>query len=145
MSFEKEDVEISINCVRNLACGGIGNPQFHVDDLRLNIELEPYAVDGKIKYRNASGKIYANAGHDGINFLLTPLEPLTRALNGPLLELFSGKITEYLNSQETIDKISEQLMTGIIANRTLLGITSENVYFTQFYVDNSGNIMYNFR
>ncbi|MCI3936998.1 hypothetical protein MQX03_07290 [Chryseobacterium aahli] len=145
VSFEKEDVEISVNCVRNLACGGLGNPQFHVDDLRLNIELEPYAENGKIRYRNANCKISANAGHDGFNFIFTQLEPFTRAMNGPLFDLFSGKITEYLNSPETINDISDQLMSGILANRALLGITGETVYFTQFYVDNDGNIMYNVR
>lgn len=113
--------------------------------MRLNIELEPYAENGKIRYRNASGKISANAGHDGFNFIFTQLEPFTRAMNGPLFDLFSGKITEYLNSDKTINDLSDQLISGILANRAILGITSENVYFTQFYVDNDGNIMYNVR
>ena len=145
VGFEKEDVEISVNCVRNIVCGGIGNPQFQVDDLSLNIEIEPYAENGKIKYRNAVGKISANAGHDGFNFIFTQLEPLTRAMNGPLFDLFSGKITEYLNTPETINDISNKLMEGITTNRALLGIPNVEVYFTQFYIDNEGNLMYNVR
>lgn len=145
VSFEKEDVEITVDCVRNLVCGGLGKPQFQVDDLSFNIEIEPYAENGKIRYRNAKARVSANAGHDGFNFIFSQLEPFTRAMNGPLFDLFSNEITNYLNQDSTIDLISEKLMAGFVTNGSFLGVNSGNVFFTQFYVDEDGNLMYNIK
>jgi hypothetical protein len=142
VSFEKDDVEIATNCVDNLFCGGFGNPNFQIDDLSIFIDLEPFAKDGKISYKNASAKVSANAGHDGFNFLITPLDPLARAFNGPIFDELSKKVTDYLNSEKVVADISEKLNQGVSNLHVVLGIPSANPYFDFFEVDDSGNINY---
>lgn len=142
VSFEKDDVEIVTNCVDNLICGGTGNPNFQIDDLSIFIELEPFAKDGKISYQNAVAKISASAGHDGFNFLITPLDPLARAMNGPIFNELSNKVTEYLNKPEVIIEISDKLNQGVSNIHGVLGIASATPYFDFFAVDDTGNINY---
>jgi hypothetical protein len=143
--FESNDIEIATNCVDNIICGGTGNPNFHINDLSFTIEMEPFAENGKIKYRNATGKVTANAGHDGFNFLITPLDPFAAAMNGPLVNEASNKITELLNDENTKNQISEKLYEGIVAKRALFGFTSETPYFNSFYIDATGNLVYSIR
>lgn len=142
VSFEKDDVEIVTNCVDNFICGGTGNPNFQIDDLSIFIELEPFAQNGKISYKNAVAKVSASAGHDGFNFLITPLDPLARMMNGPIFTELSNKVTEYLNKPETILEISDKLSTGVSNLHSILGIASPNPYFEVFSIDEAGNINY---
>lgn len=142
VGFEKDDVEIVTNCVDNFFCGGFGNPNFQIDDLSIFIELEPFAKDGKISYRNAVAKVSANAGHDGFNFLITPLDPMVRAFNGPIFDELSNRVTQYLNSEKTVGDISEKLNQGVSNLHGVLGITSATPYFSFFEVDEAGNINY---
>jgi hypothetical protein len=145
VGFESNDIEIATNCVDNIICGGTGNPNFHINNLSFTIEMEPFAENGKIKYRNATGKVTANAGHDGFNFLITPLDPFAAAMNGPLVNEVSNKITEMLNNENTKNQISEKLYQGIVARRALFGFTTETPYFNSFYIDASGNLIYSIR
>lgn len=145
VSFESNDIEIATNCVDNIICGGTGNPNFHINNLSFTIEMEPYAENGKIKYRNATGIVTANAGHDGFNFLITPLDPLAAALNGPLVNEASNKITELLNDEKTKQQISDALYDGIVARRSLFGFTTTTPYFNSFYIDTTGNLIYSIR
>lgn len=145
VGFESNDIEIATNCVSNIICGGTGNPNFHINNLSFTIEMEPYAENGKIKYRNATGKVTANAGHDGFNFLITPLDPLAAAMNSPLVDEASNKITEMLNDENIKNQISEALYQGIVASRALFKFTTETPYFNSFYIDPSGNLMYSIR
>lgn len=142
VGFEKDDVEIATNCVDNFFCGGFGNPNFQIDDLSIFIELEPFAKDGKITYKNAVAKISANAGHDGFNFLITPLDPLARAFNGPIFDELSNKVRDYLNSDQVVADISEKLNQGVSNLHLALGIPSATPYFEFFEVDDAGNINY---
>lgn len=145
VGFESNDIEIATNCVDNIICGGTGNPNFHINNLSFTIEMEPFAENGKIKYRNATAKVTANAGHDGFNFLITQLEPFALAMNGPLVDLASNKITEMLNDEKTKKQISDKLYEGIVARRVLFGFTTETPYFNSFFVDASGNLIYSIR
>jgi hypothetical protein len=145
VSFESNDIEIATNCVDNFICGGTGNPNFHINNLSFTIEMEPFAENGKINYRNATAKVTANAGHDGFNFLITQLEPFALAMNGPLVDLASNKITEMLNDEKTKKKISDALYNGFVARRALLGFTTTTPYFNSFYIDASGNLIYSIR
>lgn len=145
VSFESDDIEIATNCVDNIICGGTGNPNFHINNLSFSVEMEPFAENGKIRYRNAVGKVVANAGHDGFNFLITPLDPLALALNGPLMDLASTEITNFLNNPETINDFSQKIYEGIVAKRALFGFATETPYFTSFFIDTAGNLIYNIR
>lgn len=143
VSFESNDIEIATNCVDNIICGGTGNPNFQINNLSFTVEMEPFAENGKIRYRNAVGKVVANAGHDGFNFLITPLDPLATALNGPLIDLASTEITNFLNNENTVNDFSQKIYDGIVAKRALLGFTTTTPYFNSFYIDASGNLVYN--
>ncbi len=145
VSFESNDIEIATNCVDNFICGGTGNPNFHINNLSFTIEMEPYAENGRIKYRNATGIVTANAGHDGFNFLITPLDPFALAMNGPLVNEASNKITEMLNDEKTKQQISDALYQGIVSRRVLFGFTTTTPYFNSFYIDATGNLIYSIR
>lgn len=143
--FENDDAEIIVDCVRNLSCSSLGKPQLQVNGLVINIEIEPYAENGKVKYKNLFATISAKSGRDGFNFILPQLEPLSRAMNGELFALLSFKMISYLNQEPVIDEISEKIMAGISRNKSLLGISKDSVYFNEFFVDAEGNIIYSLR
>lgn len=146
VSFENDDAELIVDCVGNLSCGNnFGRKELQVNGLNINIEIELYAENGKVKYKNLFALISSKVGNGGFDFILPQLEPVTIAMNGPLFALLSYQIISYLNQDPVVDEISEKLMAGILLNKGLLGITKDNVYFNEFFVDEEGNINYSLR
>jgi len=141
--FESNGTEMFANCIKNIIC--TGDPSFHIDNLVFFLELEPYAHNGRIRYRNAKAKLSANFNQVGFNAIYGPLAAFVNELRGPLMELFSKEISNYFNNEANMINITDRLYQGIVQQGASFGITNANPYFNAFYLDANNNLKFSLR
>lgn len=143
VNFESNGTEIFANCIKNIIC--TGDPSFHVDNLEFNLEIEPFAIDGRIRYRNAKATLSANFSHEGFNAIYGVLAPLANELRGPIFDKFSQEVTKYFNDSKVMTDITDRIYQGIVDQAASFGIHNTNPYFTAFYIDADKNLKFGIR
>ncbi len=142
VNFESDDIEIATNCIDNLGCGALGNPNFHLDNMSLILFVEPYAENGQIKLRNFESRLTGNLSPDGVNFIVDHIRPFLEFGNSTIFNLFSNGINRFLNDPNNISQWNNAINTAV-GSGVLLGVS--NPYFTSIRIDEYGNLVYSLR
>lgn len=139
--FESDDVEAPCNCVENIVCGGTGNPNFHINNLKCVVWAEPYAEGGQLKVRNIDLKLAGNLDHEGFNFTVAHLQPFIYAFNGPIFDFASNEFKKVLNRPENLAAFNQNINAGL-AGTGFFG-TAPHLY--RFKIESNGNLNYVYR
>ena len=115
--FEEDGIEIRTNCVDNFGCAGIGNPNFHFKNARIDVLFKPIVVNGKITYKEADVRLSGHLNHVGVNLGVAVIQGIADMLNFDVDSYISKegekKLKKYLNDPAVISAITTRMNRGI--------------------------------
>lgn len=141
--FETNGTEVRTNCIDNFICGGVGNPNFNIDNPVIDVLFEPIVSSGQLTYQNAEVDFRGQLNHEGFNMGVEILQAIANMLNfdvnGEVSRQANTHFSNYLNDAG-IKRTITTFLNNNLDQASRYGINLPET-ITDVEIDRSGNLL----
>jgi len=143
LRFEEDGLEVRTNCIDNFFCGGIGNPNFNLENPSLEVLFTPIVQDGLVTYEDLEILFHGHLAHSGVNLTVEPLMEIVKMFNFDVDEVLqekaNEKISERFDTPQIKTHITNVLNSGF-RNASLAGFEFPET-ISSIRIDSNGDLL----